>query len=59
MIAKIYIDCDDGDEIIAHLKEIIRQISKERKKLPDGEITKKIVLTDNNCYGVHNITIKP
>lgn len=33
MNVKIDIECDDEDTIIVHLKEIIRQVRAERKKL--------------------------
>lgn len=59
MKVKIIIDCEDTQEVISHLQVIISQIKKERKKYLDKEITKKTTIIDNNCYGIHHLTLKP
>jgi hypothetical protein len=54
MNIKIEIDCDDHNELFAHLTVIRQQLKKELKKNPDftGE------LEDSNCYGYHSIDVQ-
>jgi len=56
----ISIECSDFHDIITHLSVIRSQIKAYQKTLTDGEMpegTEK-VLDDNNCYGVHTVTIE-
>lgn len=54
MKVTIKIECDDPQELLQHIKCIRQQI----KKLKPGDFDKKkIVVSDNNCYGVHEVKI--
>lgn len=58
MKATITIECDDEQELFAHLSVIRQEVKKEVKK-QNGEITKKARIYDSNCYGQHLIIVKP
>ena len=56
MFVTIKIECEDQQELLAHITCIRQQV----KKLKPGDFDKKkIVFEDNNCYGVHEVIIKP
>jgi len=63
MEVTIKIDCENIHEFYAHLTELRRQIKKKTKKefraplLDEFENAKG--LSDNNCYGTHEVKIKP
>ncbi len=58
MNVKIEIECEDEQEVIAHLQVLAKQIKVEVKRQA-GMITKRTTFTDSNCYGVHQCVIKP
>jgi hypothetical protein len=60
----IKIECDTINEFAAHLTELKKQVkarAKERNLNPlkDEFLPKDyIALSDNNCYGTHDVVIK-
>ena len=63
MKIKIEIDCETISDLYSHLSELRRQIKKETKKrkldpLRD-EFGSDVNLYDDNCYGTHDVYIKP
>lgn len=58
MNVTIEIDCEDGDEILAHLAVIRRDLKKEIKK-QGGWIKDGIDFADDNCYGTHQVIVIP
>jgi hypothetical protein len=55
----ITIECETEQEIMAHLWVIAAQLRKYLKKhgeIPDGGM---VELTDDNCYGSHDVKIEP
>lgn len=64
MKIKINIECDTINELYSHLSELKRQVKarcKERNLNPlEDEFLPKdyIGLSDNNCYGTHDVVIK-
>lgn len=60
MKVKIEIECDSIVELVNHLSVIRAQVIKEKKKQNlsvDDEFPKRVVLSDNNCYGTHEVKI--
>ena len=55
MNIKINIDCDDEKDVLVHLSVIRAQI---KNALKNNNGKDKIELTDDNCYGNHEIKIK-
>lgn len=56
----IEIECEDKDEIIAHIseirKELIHRINHaKRNSIPE---IKEEIFNDNNCYGTHIVKIE-
>ena len=60
-VMKIEVRCETTDELLAHLSVIRKRIKKECKVFKDGEIPDGIDVQfdDNNCYGIHEVTIEP
>lgn len=54
----ITIECIEDEEILTHLSVIRQQVRKEIKR-QKYFLQEKAVLTDNNCYGYHKVTIHP
>lgn len=63
MKTKIEIECDTIFEVYQHLRVISRQIRSEVKKqnlnAHEEEFPKRTKFYDNNCYGIHDVDIKP
>lgn len=57
MKTKIEIDCDNGNELIAHLSVITKQIKAKIKEAKKISIKTPIRIEDSNCYGEHIVTI--
>jgi hypothetical protein len=56
MKAKITISCDDEEQLLTHLRIIIKEI-KQNMKINQGELLPKTKIEDNNCYGYHLVNI--
>jgi hypothetical protein len=52
------INCEDERELLLHLA-VIRQNIKREIKRQGGELARKAILLDSNCYGDHKVTIEP
>lgn len=68
MLITVSINCETISEFYTHLTELQKQIKKESKRLglspgydsfPNSRNKKKANLSDNNCYGTHEVSIKP
>lgn len=67
MKIKIDIDCDNAFQVLQHLFVIKRDFKKHLRKqgiktyddLMNHEPEKGFSLYDNNCYGTHNVKVKP
>jgi hypothetical protein len=63
MIIRVDIECETISDFYGHLSELRRQIKKETKRLKlnplRDEFPKGVNLYDDNCYGSHEVQIKP
>lgn len=58
MRVKITIDCEDCEEIVSHLQKMIEEVIEVTEN-GKNDILKKTVISDDNCYGHHIMTINP
>lgn len=67
MRIKIDIDCDNYFQILQHLFVIKRDLKRRLRKqgiktyddLTNNYTEKSFSLYDDNCYGTHNVKVKP
>lgn len=58
MIVKMKIECEDLEELKSHLTKIRQGINKIPKEYDMSKPLSKVVLKDNNCYGMHRVVIR-
>lgn len=56
----IQITCESIGELQQHLsvmKQQVRSLMKREKLTPDDEFNIGAVISDNNCYGIHDLNV--
>jgi hypothetical protein len=59
MQVSIEIECKTARELVTHLNKIIRTIKIRSRQNPEHDFEVGTHFSDDNCYGMHDVTIKP